>query len=499
MRLTTARKLSQIFFLALFLFLILVTDFTHIRGYPASLFLQIDPLVAAATALGARTLYSGMILSLLVAIPTIFLGRFFCGWVCPLGTLNGFFGRVLGKRPVQDRIAANRYQRVFALKYYVLVVFLVLSVFGVTQIGLMDPISFLTRAVSTSVLPAVGFATGGRAASERIFVHGWVSGGLLIAVLLANAAIPRFYCRALCPLGALLGAISRLSLFHVRRSEAKCTQCDRCAAACPGASDPHRRLRKAECYVCMECREVCPTHAISFEVTPPESETLPRPDVSRRRILETAVIAAAAFPILRAAGSKERLPSPSLIRPPGSQSEKDFLATCVKCGECMKVCPTNVIQPALLEGGIEGVWTPVMVNRIGYCERTCTLCGSVCPTGAIREFSLAEKLGGEDHEKPIKLGTAFVDRTRCLPWAMNIPCIVCEEMCPVSPKAIYLERAEVVDSSGKSLVVQRPVVDPARCIGCGLCENKCPVHDRRAIRVTSVGESRSDSNVLLLR
>ena len=498
MKLTRIRTVSEVFFVGLFVFLLVAAAFGRMRGYPVSLFLGLDPLIAVGSAIAARTLYRGLILSLVILVPTIFLGRFFCGWICPLGALNELFSRLLRRRSLKERIAANRYRPCFAVKYYVLAALLVLALFGVNQIGLLDPISLLTRGLAASILPAVRAVTQGAGVPDRLFQYGWLLGAVLLAVLLLNAVIPRFYCRTVCPLGALLGVVSRLSIFHVWRSETRCTHCERCVAGCQGASDPHARLRKSECLVCMYCREVCPTDAISLRVVPPERDALPAPDVSRRRILAAALVAGLGYPLLRASVRADALPPAGLIRPPGARPEDDFLAQCVKCGQCMKVCPTNVIQPALFEGGLEGVWSPVMVNRIGYCEYTCNLCGRVCPTGAIRRLSLDEKLGREPYGGPIKIGTAFVDRSRCLPWAMNTPCIVCEEMCPVSPKAIYLETAEVVRSDGGRVVVQRPIVDPARCIGCGACEHNCPVHDRRAIRVSSVGESRSDRNVLLL-
>jgi formate hydrogenlyase subunit 6/NADH:ubiquinone oxidoreductase subunit I len=191
-----------------------------------------------------------------------------------------------------------------------------------------------------------------------------------------------------------------------------------------------------------------------------------------------------------------------LLRPPGALDEPDFLSRCIRCGECMKVCPNNALQPTLVEAGLEGLWTPTLVPRIGYCEPSCVLCSEVCPTGAIWQITPKEKgwvVGvGAAQNQPIRLGTAFYDRGRCLPWAMATDCIVCEEWCPVSPKAIYLEKVEVADAAGNTKTLQQPRVDPSRCVGCGACEFACPLQDRPAVYVTSIGESRSPSSQILL-
>jgi formate hydrogenlyase subunit 6/NADH:ubiquinone oxidoreductase subunit I len=129
----------------------------------------------------------------------------------------------------------------------------------------------------------------------------------------------------------------------------------------------------------------------------------------------------------------------------------------------------------------------------GYCEYTCTLCGSVCPTGAIRDISVKEKIG-----QPVRIGSAYIDRGRCLPWSGNAPCIVCQEVCPTSPKAIYVKKDVVTAPNGNTLQVQLPLVDLQKCIGCGICENKCPVRGRPAIRTLAAGESRSLRNQILL-
>jgi formate hydrogenlyase subunit 6/NADH:ubiquinone oxidoreductase subunit I len=157
----------------------------------------------------------------------------------------------------------------------------------------------------------------------------------------------------------------------------------------------------------------------------------------------------------------------------------------------MKVCITGGLQPTLLEADIEGIWSPVLVPRIGYCEYRCTLCGQVCPTGAIKKLSLEEKA-------KVRIGLAMIDKGRCLPFAHSTPCIVCEEVCPTPKKAIWFEEARVRNRAGKTLTVKQPHVDLELCIGCGICETKCPVLGQPAIAVTSISESRSRDNQLLL-
>jgi ferredoxin len=157
----------------------------------------------------------------------------------------------------------------------------------------------------------------------------------------------------------------------------------------------------------------------------------------------------------------------------------------------MRVCITNGLQPTLMEAGLEGTWSPILVPRIGYCEYSCTLCGQVCPTGAIERLELAPK-------RKTVIGLAFIDKNRCLPHAMNVNCAVCEEQCPTPKKAIVFKDTESFDAKGNRFTLKLPVVVPELCIGCGICENKCPVSDEPAIYVTSINESRAPSRSLLL-
>jgi ferredoxin len=206
--------------------------------------------------------------------------------------------------------------------------------------------------------------------------------------------------------------------------------------------------------------------------------------VGRRTVLVAFASGLAAVPLLRTSPLHRAAPDPLRIRPPGALPEDPFLARCVRCGECMKVCPTNALHPAVTEAGAEGLWTPVLVARIGACQPGCTLCGQVCPTGALRHFTAARKLGADGHP-PLKIGTAQFDRGSCLPWVSNEPCSVCEEFCPTSPKAIRLVPGDAPGSPA------RPVLDPARCNGCGACEHACPLGPRPAVTVSAVGESRA--------
>jgi ferredoxin len=240
----------------------------------------------------------------------------------------------------------------------------------------------------------------------------------------------------------------------------------------------------------MDCDDLCQKRAVAFSFT--KKAPLSSIDLGKRRLIGTIAFGMIAAPLLRITPlSKTGVAGAHLIRPPGAQPEKEFLRRCVKCGECMKVCITNGLQPAFLEAGMEGIWTPILVPAIGYCEYRCTLCGQVCPTGAIRKLTLEEK-------EKVKIGLAMIDKNRCLPYAHATPCIVCEEVCPTSKKAIWFEKVTVFTRKGKKFEVKQPHVDLNLCVGCGICEMKCPVVGSPAVAVVRVGESRDKDSQLLL-
>ncbi|MFZ0746535.1 MAG: 4Fe-4S binding protein [Terracidiphilus sp.] len=541
-RLPQWRRISQVFFLVLFIALLIFTALRptpgatadlHLRA-PARLFFEWDPLVAIANAFASHALYRGLLWSLIILVPTLFLGRFFCGWICPMGTLQHFVGNMPSEsKRGKQRIESNRYKRWQTVKYVVLIAGLVAAFFGSMAIGWLDPFSLLVRSIGLALLPALNFAARAVLAPlehshvaaikmtgetlhtileatvldfrQTHFAQGLFLGVLFLLILAASLRVTRLWCRSICPLGALLGAVSRWSILGLHKDAATCDKCNRCLLNCQGGDDPIGGVpwRKSECLMCMNCVNSCPHQSLTFRFFRKEREVA-SPDIGRRRTITGLAAGAVAVPLMRANTGLGKGRDERLLRPPGALDETDFLSRCIRCGECMKVCPNNSLHPSLDQAGIEGMWTPMLVPRIGYCEPSCVLCSEVCPTGAIWQITPREKgwvvgVGTSSAaNQPIRLGTAFYDRGRCLPWAEATDCIVCEEWCPVSPKAIYVEEAQVIDSGGNIKTLKQPRVDPSRCVGCGACEYACPLQERPAVYVTSIGESRSPSAQILL-
>ena len=501
--LRNTRRVAQVFFFLLFFFFAFVTDLRYLKGYPVSLFLELDPLVAFATAITRHTIYMGLMWSLLLILPTLLFGRIFCNWICPYGILHHFTGWLIGKGRAQERerIEANRYKKLYGLKYVILIAMIAAAVGGTLQIGWLDPICLFHRTMTTAILPAINLFFPSSVYVQQYFHTGaWAIGFMLFILVGMNVLIPRFFCRVLCPLGAFLGTLSTFSLWRIDRDVTKCVDCDLCLKNCEGASDPQAQLRKSECFVCFNCIEDCPEDALAFKFLPRLQNEISKPAVPARRFFLGSLIGMAFFAFGRASGASGRNYDKKVIRPPGSLEEKEFLGACIKCDQCIRACPTNVLQPAGMESGIEGIWTPILNMKSGFCEVNCTMCSQVCPTGAIQRITIEEKTGTGlfAEEGPIRLGTAFYDHGRCLPWAMETPCVVCEEVCPVSPKAIYSHEVTITKRDGNTITLRRPFVDPALCIGCGICEHECPVTDEAAIRVSAIGETRSRDRRLLM-
>ncbi|MHC5077167.1 MAG: 4Fe-4S binding protein [Planctomycetota bacterium] len=564
MKIVTVRRISQVFFFVLFLWFCIVSSvgekFWQIRDWPVNLILWLDPLVSIGTVLTTHTLYWVLLWSVVTIVLTIIFGRVFCSWICPFGSIHHFVGYLSNrKKPASKKIELNKYRKAQCIKYFILVAFLAMAAFpslsASLQTGLLDPIPLVTRSFNLVIVPIFDQFTNFISVPSRFYEGAWLVLTIFLAAVLMNMLIPRFYCRFICPLGALFGVINRFAIWRIGQNENECIQCRLCEKSCEGGCEPRGNMRISECVLCFNCLDDCNHGVISYQTMQSTAGEITGPDISRRGFALSLASGLTGIWAIRLAGKVGENWFNKVIRPPGSLKEKEFLKRCITAG---------------FEGGLENLWTPVFNNRIGSsgCQLNCVSCGQVCPTSAIRPITLDEKLGqGKFIDVgPIKMGTAFFDRNRCLPWAMDRPCIVCEENCPVSPKAIFTreefitvreqhytllqinanvfvisegeisagkfdtgdyyllyqnKRYKIVRAQSKTIEVQipemtamgeivksapleiqvrlqRPYVDIEKCIGCGVCEHECPVSGKKAIRISAEGETRSLDRSLLL-
>jgi MauM/NapG family ferredoxin protein len=502
------RVLVQSLALAGVLWLFLQTEYRGLDQlpYPVGLLFRLDPLAALAAAFapgafGWSLLWPALVLAGLTAL----FGRFFCGWLCPLGSTLDGLGRLVGRGRGPVRPAWRR------VKYYLLLALAAAALFGLQLFGLFDPLAIFLRTLTVALYPA--FNVVGNGLFDFFYDHRvpLVSSGLdaaypffrdhvlafhppvytlaiftfavFLVILLLEKIERRFWCKNLCPLGALLGLCSRHALLK-RTPAGLCGDCRVCADECRGGAVTAGGRRSEECLVCFDCEDYCPETRVRFGLG--RGERGAGVDLSRRGVVTSLAVGAVLGPVARV-GPARALTNPWLLRPPGATAEEEFLQRCVRCGECMKVCIGGALHPALLEAGAAGLWTPLLRPRIGYCEYNCTLCGQVCPTGAIARLPLEKK-------RKTVIGIAVFDKNRCLPYARGEECLVCEEHCPTGEKAIVFDEREVlVGSEVRTLKLPRVVHE--RCIGCGICETRCPLDGRSAIRVVNESESRKSRDL----
>jgi len=474
------RRTSQILCFGLLLFLVLNTTYPLGLRLPADLFLRSDPLIAVVSFLAGKAIIWKLAPALALLGLVMVFGNFFCGWICPLGSVIDISDHLLFRKLKRSVAALHHSSK---SKYYILAAVVAASLFSVQALYLLDPISLITRTLIVVFFPPyVSFVNAASSKLHAFFPNyielssDWLQPifkvNLLIftlfaLILMAGSLRKRLWCRYFCPLGALLALSSRFRLLG-RRVASSCNDCAKCQRACPmGAikADP-RHHSAQDCILCMRCLD-CQPEAVTFAPQLPPLQPA-RLDLNRRYFLGSTVMGAFSAVVIRS----NPLQTPStrinqrLIRPPAAVPEDRFVSLCTGCGECLKVCPNYALQPTFLEAGLAGMFTPRLVPRVGYCEQHCNLCWKVCPTSAIQAFSVEEK-------PRIQIGLAHIDRTRCLIWADDILCIVCNEVC--SYNAVYLDEKK------------RPYVDREKCTGCGICEYKCPVIGEAAIVVYSQG------------
>jgi len=499
------RRLVQISALALYLALFLTAVYPLRTPIPPDIFLRLSLLNDFSAMLSSRTVIAQLVpWALVVLVATILLGRVFCGWICPLGTLIDITDRLFEKRVRRPLMRERRWRNI---KFYLLAFVAVAALLGVQIAFLFDPIALLTRTLTLAFFPPLQFGyqllgTRVPAVGDWLGQHfGWifpeatvhfrmgiVALAIFVLIIAANTLSPRFWCRNLCPLGALLGLLSKFPLLRKKVSNA-CDHCRICSSLCRMQAIDNNTIRtnSVECILCMSCVATCPTKAIRYTFhfgdNAPEkwAKEIPerQPQLVRRRLVFAGLAGLAWAALARTnAGAElsltqQPISSPFLLRPPGSLPENEFLSKCIRCSMCMKVCPTGGLQPAIAEAGLEGFWTPVLVPRMGECAPECTACGQVCPTQAIQPFTAEEKAW-------LYIGTAVIDRSLCLVWNAQKECLVCDEVCTY--RAIEWK---IIDG------VAYPIVNDQICVGCGLCELHCPVQPQAAIRVYSFGDKRS--------
>ncbi|NOZ60591.1 MAG: 4Fe-4S binding protein [Calditrichaeota bacterium] len=502
------RRISQILFLIFFLYLFFHATYPYEGGVPAEIFLRISPLVAVITMIATRAFVATLIFGLIVLALSFFLGRYFCGWMCPLGTTIDLMDRLLGKLRRSDSKKVRKFR---LWKFSILLAILVAAIFSFQFIWFFDPIVIMTRVATTSLYPIAVFFVDGTMnlllqfgifqdplfsvydflrnsilPLEPLFFQQSVIFGLIfLGILLLNRFAKRFWCRYLCPLGAMFGFVSSFRLTKGISIDQKfCTKCGRCQISCKmdAIDDDFQSANAIECIECMSCIQVCPEQAISYKMNFRFARQ--KTDLSRRRFIWSTATGLLTLGLVKT-GFPNKTSQGAVVRPPGALPEDEFLDRCVRCQECVKICSTTgkALQPAFLESGWEGIWTPMVNARHGYCEYNCILCGQVCPSGAIHPLELEIK-------KKLKMGLAYFDRNRCIPWYRNEDCLVCEEHCPLPDKAIKFDVREVRAQDGSTRVVKFPYVDESLCIGCGICVTKCPVTGPAGIFLTNAQEQR---------
>lgn len=398
---------------------------------------RLDPLLLLQQ-LRAGHMPSWLWLPLLLLGLTLFFGRFFCGWLCPLG---GLLAIVNGLKP---KTVPAWVQRLAPYRNAWLIFLLALLVLGSSWPLFLSPFHLLTAELTQLWQLKIP----------------WLLLGILVSAIWI---FPRFWCTYLCPTGLLLSQVSRWRKLRVT-PPAACIHCGACQQICPTASTlPDLLTTSPDCILCGRCTEKCPVGP--FEILSSRSEPA-SPEIefgsfSRREILRSGCalfLAGAASPML----AKPVGANP--LRPPGALEEDDFLLHCSRCGRCVKVCPSQCLHPMPLNSGAAMFMTPRLIPRLSRCE-LCQQCQDVCPTGAIVKTPIPETF----------IGLAVIDQSRCLGWAEGKLCLVCKEQCP----------RHAIDSDS----LHRPSVQRNLCVGCGGCENACPI-DPAAIVVNPQAKRR---------
>lgn len=442
-------------------------------------------------------LNAGVVAALVVL--TLLFGRIYCSVVCPFGVLQDVFGR-LGRLSRKNRYAYS--PALSTLRYTMLAVLAVALAAGLGSVAaLLAPYSTYGRIAQNLLAPVWALGNNAlaymaeRAGSYAFYtVDVWVRSAVTFAIALATLIIigvlawrnGRTWCNAVCPVGTVLGFLSRFSLFKPVIDTSKCNSCGLCARNCKAAciDSKNHRIDYSRCVSCMDCIGKCHKGAISYTLrssadghSGKEKADERKADGSRRTFLTatSAVIAASALKAqekkvdggLAAIADKEIPERKTPIVPPGAVSLRNMARHCTACQLCVSACPNGVLRPS---SRLETLMQPEASYERGYCRPECTRCSEVCPTGAILKITPAEK-------SATQIGRAVWVKRNCIPITDGVECGNCARHCPAG--AILMVPSDADDSDSPKI----PVVNTARCTGCGACENLCPARPFSAIYV----------------
>lgn len=442
----------------------------------------------------------GVVVVLIVL--SLLLGRIYCSVICPLGVMQDIFGW-LGKKSKKNRYSYSPAKT--TLRLIVLAVMIVSIAAGLGSLtALLAPYSSYGRIAQNLFAPLWQWGNNAlayfaeRADSYAFYTTDvWIKGTATFVIAAVTFVVlgvlawrnGRTYCNTICPVGTVLGFLSKYSLFRPVIDTSKCNGCGLCARNCKAAciDSKQHAIDYSRCVACMDCIGKCHKNAISYTLNRPakqasvatESVTDEKnvEDLSRRKFLSlTALLAATS--VVRAQEKKvdgglaviadKKIPNRATrIVPPGAQSLRNMERHCTGCQLCVSVCPNQVLRPS---GSLATLMQPESSYERGYCRPECTKCSEVCPTGAIRRIDTAEK-------SAIQIGRAVWIKENCIPLTDGVACGNCARHCPVG--AIQMIPSDPQQNDSPAI----PSVNTERCIGCGACENLCPSRPFSAIYV----------------
>jgi ferredoxin len=411
---------------------------------------------------------------------TILAGRVYCSSVCPLGILQdaiAWIARRVGKRkryryrPPRPRLRWAALLLPLLLFYlgYPFLLGLVepYSAYGRVTTALSRPLYLAGNNLMETILSSFNIHAFYRVG---IFIHDLFSFCIALLTLAIIGALAwrrgRTWCNTLCPVGALLGFLAKYALFKIRLDAGKCTRCGACAAKCKSGciNSKEKRVDNSRCVACFNCLDACRVHALGF--TAARAAPAPRSASRRRFLLASATLPAALATASswRLAGTGSRKPTP--VAPPGAISHEHLSRHCTSCHLCISKCPSRVLKPAFMEYGLAGMMQPVARYNRGFCNYNCTVCGEVCPNGAILPLTTEQK-------QMTSIGRVVFVEELCIVISNGTSCGACSEHCPT-------QAVTMVPRAGG---LTSPRVDASICVGCGGCEYICPVRPARAIYV----------------